>query len=391
MTFKRMQDLNLKGKRVLIRVDFNVPLKDDQITSDARIQAALPTIKTALNQGAKVMLMSHLGRPTEGQYDEASSLAPIARHLSQLLTQPVRLEKHWLNNGVEVQSGEVVLCENVRFNAGEKSNDPELAKKMAALCDIFVMDAFGTAHRAQASTYGVAEFAPIACAGPLLCRELDALHQALKNPRKPLVAIVGGAKVSTKLHVLNALCHKVDQLIVGGGIMNTFLAAQGNAIGQSLCEPDLITEANDIRQTLAEHDGDLPLATDVRVAKQFDTNAEATIKPADDCDDDDMILDIGPDTEIELTDLLKNAGTIVWNGPVGVFEFPNFANGTKAIAHAIANSNAFSIAGGGDTIAAIEQFGVADKISYISTGGGAFLEMLEGKTLPAVKILEQRA
>lgn len=390
MTFLRMENLDLNNKRVLIRVDFNVPIEDGKITSDVRIQACLPTIEMALKQNAKVMLMSHLGRPTEGQYDDASSLAPIATHLSKLIKQPVRLEKDWLD-GFEINSGEVVLCENVRFNVGEKRSDAVLAKKMAALCDMFVMDAFGTAHRAEASTYGVAEYAPIACAGPLLCAELDALTKALDNPKRPLVAIVGGSKVSTKLTVLNTLCDKVDQLIVGGGIMNTFLAAEGCEMGKSLFEPDLISQAKDLIQNIQERGGDIPLATDVRVATAFDKTAPATIKNADDLNSDDMIMDIGPETEAKLAALLQNAGTILWNGPVGVFEFPNFANGTKAIGNAIAASSAFSIAGGGDTVAAVDQFGLKDKISYISTGGGAFLEFLEGKELPAVAILKEHA
>ena len=389
MPMIHMQDIDLKDQKVLIRVDFNVPVKNGKVTSDARIKAALPTIQLALKQKACVMLMSHLGRPTEGEATPEFSLQPVAKHLSDLLNQPVRLIKNWLE-GIEVEPGEVVLCENVRFNVGEKKNDTALAKKMADLCDVFVMDAFGTAHRAQASTYGVAEFAPIACAGPLLSGELDALGKALEKPQRPLVAIVGGSKVSTKLTVLKSLCNKVDQLIVGGGIANTFLAAQGNDVGKSLFEADLISDAKDVLQTIQEQGGDVPLPIDVRTAKVFDETAEAEVKPADDVAEDDMIFDIGPETEIELSALLKNAGTIVWNGPVGVFEFPNFAQGTQIIANAIAQSAAFSIAGGGDTLAAIDQFKVKDQVSYISTGGGAFLEFLEGKKLSAVEILEKR-
>jgi len=386
----RMQDIDLTHKRVLIRVDFNVPMHHGKITSDQRITAALPTIELALKQHAKVILISHLGRPVEGEPDTKLSLAPITKHLSTLLDYPVKFEQDWLN-GFDIENGEIVLCENVRFNIGEKSNDTALAKQMATLCDVFVMDAFGTAHRAQASTYGVAKFAPIACAGPLLCKELEGLTKALANPKKPLVAVVGGAKVSSKLTVLKSLVDKVDQLIVGGGIMNTFLAAKGCDVGASLYEPDLISEAKDLMQDIASNNGEIPLAMDVKVAKVFDPKAEAIIKPADDCDPDDMILDIGPDTIATLTALLQDAGTIVWNGPVGVFEFDNFADGTRAIAEAIAKSPAFSIAGGGDTIAAIDQFGVKDDIGYISTGGGAFLAFLEGRELPAVAILKQRA
>ena len=388
--FKRMQDLDLQGKRVLIRQDLNVPMADGAISNDARIQASLPTIRLALEKGAAIMLMSHLGRPTEGQYDAEFSLLPVADHLSAALGMTVRLAKDWLA-GVDVAPGQVVLCENVRFNVGEKANDEALAKTMAALCDVFVMDAFGTAHRAQASTEGVTRFAPIACAGPLLSNELDALGKALDAPAKPVVAIVGGSKVSTKLTVLDALSKQVDQLIVGGGIANTFIAAAGHPIGKSLVEMDLIDEANRLTEKARATDGDIPVPTDVVCAKEFSPQAQAETKSVTDVADDDMIFDIGPDTAQQFSDLLKNAGTIVWNGPVGVFEFDQFGAGTEALANAIAQSSAFSIAGGGDTVAAIEKYGVADQISYISTGGGAFLEFLEGKSLPAVAALEARA
>ncbi|TVP54424.1 MAG: phosphoglycerate kinase [Halomonadaceae bacterium] len=385
MTIKRMSDLDLQGKRVLIRQDLNVPLKDGQVTSDARIQASMPTIRLALAAGARVMLMSHLGRPTEGEFAEEFSMAPVAAHLGKLLGQDVRLVADYLNGEVAVAEGEVVLCENVRFNPGEKKDDEGLSKQYAALCDIFVMDAFGTAHRAQASTHGVAKFAPEACAGPLLSAELDALGKALLAPAKPVVAIVGGAKVSTKLSVLESLSKVVDQLIVGGGITNTFLAASGKPVGRSLCEHDRLDEA---RALMAKVDIALPL--DVVVAKEFSADAEATVKNVDDVSDDDMILDIGPVTAAQFAGMLENANTIIWNGPVGVFELAPFANGTKALAEAIAASSAFSLAGGGDTVAAVDQFGVTDRISYISTGGGAFLEFVEGKTLPAVAVLEER-
>ena len=388
--FKRMQDLDLQGKRVLIRQDLNVPMADGAISNDARIQASLPTIRLALEKGAAIMLMSHLGRPTEGQYDAEFSLLPVADHLSAALGMTVKLAKDWLA-GVDVAPGQVVLCENVRFNVGEKANDEALAKTMAALCDVFVMDAFGTAHRAQASTEGVTRFAPIACAGPLLSNELDALGKALDAPAKPVVAIVGGSKVSTKLTVLDALSKQVDQLIVGGGIANTFIAAAGHPIGKSLVEMDLIDEANRLTEKARATDGDIPVPTDVVCAKEFSPQAQAETKSVTDVADDDMIFDIGPDTAQQFSDLLKNAGTIVWNGPVGVFEFDQFGAGTEALANAIAQSSAFSIAGGGDTVAAIEKYGVADQISYISTGGGAFLEFLEGKSLPAVAALEARA
>jgi phosphoglycerate kinase len=390
MKFLRMQDLDLEGKRVLIRQDLNVPMKNGAVSNDARIRASLATIILALEKGAKIMLMSHLGRPTEGQADEEFSLKPIADLLSQHLAKPVRLEKDWLN-GVELSDGDIVLCENVRFNIGEKADDESLSKAMANLCDVFVMDAFGTAHRAQASTHGVAKYAPIACAGPLLSNELDALSKALDNPAKPIVAIVGGSKVSTKLTVLDALSDKVDQLIVGGGIANTFIAAAGYEVGKSLCENDLIEQANELTRKAQQTNGDIPIPIDVVCGKEFSETAEAVTKLVSEVVSDDMIFDIGPNTAEQFSALLKSAGTIVWNGPVGVFEFEQFSGGTKALALAIAESAAFSIAGGGDTVAAIDKYGVADDISYISTGGGAFLEFLEGKTLPAVSILEQRA
>lgn len=379
-----MTDLDLAGKRVLIREDLNVPVKNGKVTSDVRIQASLPTIQHAVKAGAKVMLMSHLGRPTEGEYAEEYSLQPVATHLSGLLGQDVRLVKDWLD-GVEVAEGEVVLCENVRFNKGEKKDDEVLSKKMAALCDVYVMDAFGTAHRAQASTHGVAKFAPVACAGPLLANELDALAKAIKDPAKPVVAIVGGSKVSTKLTVLESLSDVVDQLIVGGGIANTFLAAAGKPVGKSLYEEDLIPNAKALMEKTH-----IPVPTDVVVGRAFAEDAEATTKSADDVADDDMIFDIGPESSKVLADILAEAKTIVWNGPVGVFEFDQFGEGTKALSLAIAESDAFSIAGGGDTLAAVDKYGIKDKVSYISTGGGAFLEFLEGKTLPAVAVLEAR-
>ena len=386
MSVLKMTDLDLAGKRVLIREDLNVPVKDGQVTSDARIRASLPTIEVALKAGAKVMVMSHLGRPTEGEYEEKYSLAPVAEHISKLLQRPVPLVKDWLDGGFEVGDGELVLLENVRFNPGEKKDNEELSKKMAALCDVYVMDAFGTAHRAQASTHGVGKFAPIACAGPLLANELDALAKALDNPARPMAAIVGGSKVSTKLEVLNALSEKCDQLIVGGGIANTFLAAAGKPVGKSLCEHDLIPAAKALMEKV-----NIPLPVDVVVAKEFAETAEAVIKSADDVADDEMILDIGPESAKNLAALLTSAGTIIWNGPVGVFEFDQFGEGTKALSLAIANSAGFSIAGGGDTLAAVDKYDIADKISYISTGGGAFLEFVEGKVLPAVAMLEQRA
>ena len=380
-----MRDLKLAGKRVLIREDLNVPLKDGRVSSDARIRAALPTIKAAMDAGARVMLMSHLGRPVEGEFDSALSLAPVAEHLSGLLGAPVALVADW-RGGIELADGEVALLENVRFNAGEKKDDETLARAYAGLCDIFVMDAFGTAHRAQASTHGVGLFAPVACAGPLLEGELNALEQALANPARPMVAIVGGSKVSTKLTVLETLADKVDQLVVGGGIANTFLAASGMPVGKSLCEHELIGAAQALMQKTH-----IPVPADVVTATEFSETAPATTKPAAEVHDDEMILDIGPIAAQEVADILKRAGTILWNGPVGVFEFDQFATGTERVSRAIADSPAFSLAGGGDTLAAIDKFGIADKVSYISTGGGAFLEYVEGKILPAVAMLEQRA
>lgn len=388
MTILRMVDLNLAGKRVLIREDLNVPVKNGKVTSDARIQASLPTIEFALNAGAAVMLMSHIGRPTEGEYNPEYSLQPVAEHLAALLNKPVRLEKDWLD-GIEINAGEVVLCENVRFNVGEGKNNDELGKKMAALCDIFVMDAFGTAHRAQASTHAIAKFAPISCAGPLLASELDALGRALETPEKPVIAIVGGSKVSTKLTVLESLSKKVDQLIVGGGIANTFIAAAGFPVGKSLVELDLLDEAKRLIAAAKAAGSDIPIPTDVVCAKEFSETAEATIKNVADIAEDDMILDIGPETAAHYAHILKSAKTIVWNGPVGVFEIEQFAHGTQTLAYAIAGSDAFSIAGGGDTLAAIDKYGINDQISYTSTGGGAFLEFLEGKELPAVTILQK--
>jgi len=385
-----MSELDLSGKRVLIREDLNVPFKDGKISSDVRIQAALPTIKLALEKGARVMVMSHRGRPTEGELTEADSMAPIAEYMNDLLDVPVRLVRDYLN-GLEVNSGEVVLFENVRCNKGEKANDDELAKQYAALCDVFVMDAFGTAHRAQASTHGVAKYAPVACAGPLLAAELDALGKALDNPARPMVAIVGGSKVSTKLTVLESLSKVVDQLIVGGGIANTFIAAAGHKVGKSLVEMDLVDEAKRLTSEAKARGADIPVPVDVVVGKAFAEDTPATLKPVNEVADDDMIFDIGPRSAEQLCAILKNAGTIVWNGPVGVFEFDAFAEGTRKIAEAIAESDAFSIAGGGDTLAAVDKFGIKDKVSYISTGGGAFLEFLEGKELPAVAILKARA
>jgi phosphoglycerate kinase len=390
MSVIKMTDLDLAGKRVLIRQDLNVPLKDGAVADDTRIRASIPTIKLALEAGAKVMVMSHLGRPTEGEYADEFSLAPVARHLAALIGQEVRLEKDWLD-GIELDAGELVLCENVRFNVGEKKDDETLSQKMAALCDVYVMDAFGTAHRAQASTHGVGKFAPVACAGPLLANELDALGKALDNPARPMVAIVGGSKVSTKLTVLESLSKIVDQLIVGGGIANTFIAADGKNVGKSLYEEDLIDTCNTLTADAKSRGGDIPVPTDVVCGKEFSESAEATLKATTDVEDDDMIFDIGPDSAKALAEVLKNAGTIVWNGPVGVFEFNQFGEGTKEIAMAIAESSAFSIAGGGDTLAAVSKYNISDDVSYISTGGGAFLEFLEGKKLPAVTMLEARA
>ncbi len=390
MSVIKMTDLDLSGKRVLIRQDLNVPVKDGKVTSDARIRASLPTVQKALEAGAAVMIMSHLGRPTEGEYSEEFSLAPVAAHMADLLGKEVKVIKDYLA-GAEVAAGEVAILENVRFNSGEKSNQDALAKQYAALCDVFVMDAFGTAHRAQGSTHGVAKFAPVACAGPLLAGELEALGKALDNPARPMVAIVGGSKVSTKLTVLDSLSKVVDQLIVGGGIANTFIAAAGHNVGKSLYEADLIGTCEKLTADAKSRGGDIPVPSDVVCAKKFAEDAEATLKPATEVLDDDMIFDIGPESAAALAEVIKSAGTIVWNGPVGVFEFDQFGEGTKAIAMAIAESPAFSIAGGGDTLAAVDKYDIADKISYISTGGGAFLEFLEGKELPAVAILEARA
>jgi len=385
-----MDNLDLAGKRVLIREDLNVPVSDGRVTSDARIRAALPTLQSALEKGAAVMVLSHLGRPVEGQPDPQFSLQPVADRLGELLGRKVRLQQDWIG-GIEVNPGELVLCENVRFIPGEKKNDEALARSMAALCDVFVMDAFGTAHRAQASTEGVIRFAPVACAGPLLARELDALAKGLLDPVRPMLAIVGGSKVSTKLTVLDTLLDKVDELIVGGGIANTFIAASGHNVGKSLYEPDLIHEAQALIQKAHASGGSIPIPKDVVVAKAFSNDAKAIVRDVDAVSDDEMILDIGPLTAVEYSEMIAGAGTIVWNGPVGVFEFRNFAAGTRAIAEAIERSSAYSLAGGGDTLAAIDQFGVADDISYISTGGGAFLEFIEGKTLPAVAALEKAA
>ena len=389
MAIIKMTDIELSGKKVLIREDLNVPVADGKVTSDARIRAALPTIEAALASNAAVMLVSHLGRPTEGEPDDKFSLQPVADHLGELLGRDVPLVKDWIN-GVEVAAGDVVLLENVRFLAGEKKCDEALAKKMAALCDVFVMDAFGTAHRAQASTYGVAEHAPVACAGPLLVAELDALAKALHEPARPFVAIVGGSKVSTKLTVLDALANVVDCLIVGGGIANTFIAAAGHDVGRSLYEADMLDVARDLALNRSDR-AEIPVPTDVVVADEFSADAAATTKGIEAVTENELILDIGPETTKRFSKILAGAGTIIWNGPVGVFEFDNFGAGTKALAEAIAASSAFSVAGGGDTLAAIDKYGVADKISYISTGGGAFLEFVEGKKLPAVEILEKRA
>ena len=391
MSVIKMTDLDLHGKRVLIRQDLNVPVKDGKVTSDKRIVASLPTIEHAMNAGAKVMVMSHLGRPTEGEYDEQFSMIPVGEHMAALLGHNVEMVKDWVNGVGEMRDGEVVLCENVRFNVGEKKNDDELSKKMAALCDIYVMDAFGTAHRAQASTHGVARYAPVACAGPLLAGELEALGKALDNPARPMVAIVGGSKVSTKLTVLESLSKVVDQLIPGGGIANTFIAASGYNVGKSLYEAALIPEAKRLMEAAKAKGGEIPVPTDVVVGKEFSESAEAVVKKVEAVADDDMIFDIGPETAARFAEMLKSAGTIVWNGPVGVFEFDQFGEGTRSLGQAIAASDAFSIAGGGDTLAAVDKYGIADKVSYISTGGGAFLEFLEGKKLPAVAMLEERA
>ncbi|WP_442488596.1 phosphoglycerate kinase [Halomonas litopenaei] len=386
MNVRKMTDLDLKGQRVLIREDLNVPVKHGQVTSDARLRASLPTIKAARDAGAKVLLMSHLGRPTEGEPADEFTLAPVAAYLGDLLDCQVRLVTDYLEQEPSLEDGDVVLLENVRFNQGEKKDDEALAKRYAELCDVFVMDAFGTAHRAQASTHGVARFAPTACAGPLLAAELDALEKALATPRRPMTAIVGGSKVSTKLEVLNALSEKCDQLIVGGGIANTFIAAAGHNVGKSLYEADLVDKAKALMAKV-----EIPLPTDVVVATEFSDSAEAVTKPVDQVADNEMILDIGPDTAARLGGMLKSAGTILWNGPVGVFEIDQFGGGTEALSKAIAESDGFSIAGGGDTLAAIDKYGIAEQVSYISTGGGAFLEYVEGKELPAVSALEAAA
>ena len=391
MSVIKMTDLDLAGKRVLIRQDLNVPVKDGKVTSDKRIKASMPTIEHCIKAGARVMLMSHLGRPTEGEPADEFSLQPVVNYLSDALGKEVKLVKDYLGGAPELNDGDVVVLENVRFNNGEKKNDEALSKQYAELCDVYVMDAFGTAHRAQASTHGVAQFAPVACAGPLLAGELEALAKALDNPARPMVAIVGGSKVSTKLTVLESLSKIVDKLIVGGGIANTFIAAAGHNVGKSLYEADLIDTAKKLSADAESNGGDIPVPTDVVCGKEFSETAEATLKKVTEVEDDDMIFDIGPDSAAALAEVLKTAGTIVWNGPVGVFEFDQFGEGTRAISMAIAESPAFSIAGGGDTLAAVDKYNIADKVSYISTGGGAFLEFLEGKVLPAVEILEQRA
>ncbi len=385
-----MSEVDLAGRRVLIREDLNVPIDGARVTSDTRIRACLPTIEQALNAGAKVLVISHLDRPTEGEFDAGFSLAPVAARMGELLGRPVRLERNWLG-GVTFEDAEVVLGENVRFNRGEAENDDALAKQMAALCDVFVMDAFGTAHRAQASTHGVAKFAPTACAGPLLTAELDALGRALENPARPMIAIVGGAKVSTKLQVLDALSRRIDRLIVGGGIANTFIAASGHRVGKSLFEPDLVTTARQLAAAVSSRGAEIPVPSDVVVGTELSAQAPARVKAVAEIGDDEMILDIGPQTALRLGEIIAQAKTIVWNGPMGVFEYDQFGGGTRAVAAAIAASDAFSLAGGGETLAAIDKYGVADQVSYISTGGGAFLEFLEGKTLPAVAILETRA
>ncbi len=391
MSVIKMIDLDLAGKRVLIRQDLNVPIKDGQVGDDTRIRASLPTIKHAIDAGAQVMLMSHLGRPTEGEFSAEASLAPVVAHLATLLGKDVRLVKDYLDKTPVLDNGEVVVLENVRFNVGESKNTDDLSRKYAKLCDVYVMDAFGTAHRAQASTHGVAKFADVACAGPLLAGELDALGKALDNPKRPMVAIVGGSKVSTKLTVLESLSKVVDQLIVGGGIANTFIAATGNNVGKSLYEADLTQTANKLSAEAAARGGSIPVPVDVVCGKEFSESAVATLKDVSQVEADDMIFDVGPETSKQFAEILKSAGTIVWNGPVGVFEIDQFGEGTKTLALAIAESDAFSIAGGGDTLAAVAKYGIADKVSYISTGGGAFLEFLEGKKLPAVAILEERA
>jgi len=391
MSVIKMTDLDLKGKRVLIRSDLNVPVKDGKVTSDARITASMATINAALKAGAKVMVTSHLGRPEEGVFSEENSLKPVADVIATKLGKPVRLIRDWIDGGFNVAEGELVLLENCRFNKGEKKNNDELSKKYAALCDVFVMDAFGTAHRAEASTHGVAKFAPVAAAGILLTEELEALGKALANPARPMVAIVGGSKVSTKLTVLESLSEKCDQLVVGGGIANTFIKATGGNVGKSLCEDDLVPTAQALIEKMKQRGANIPIAVDVVCGKKFDANEPAVLKSVGEVADDDMIFDIGPKSAQELVNIIMKAGTVVWNGPVGVFEFDQFGEGTKAIAKAIAETKAFTLAGGGDTIAAIQKYDIYDKVSYISTAGGAFLEYLEGKTLPAVAILEERA
>ena len=391
MTFLHLKDLDIKGKRVLIRADLNVPVKEGKVTSDARIAASMKTINHCIAAGAKVMVTSHLGRPTEGEWSEEVSLKPVAENIAGRIGKPVRLIKDWVDGGFEVADGELVLLENCRVNKGEKKNVDETAKKYAALCDVFVMDAFGTAHRAEASTHGVAKYAPVACAGYLVADELTALGKALANPARPLVAIVGGSKVSTKLTVLKSLANKCEQLVVGGGIANTFLKAVGNNVGKSLCEEDLVPDALALIDVMKARGASVPIAVDVVVGKNFDAKEPAVLKDASKVADDEMILDIGPKSAQELADIIMKAGTVVWNGPVGVFEFDQFAEGTKTIAHAIATTKAFTLAGGGDTIAAIQKYNIYDKVSYISTAGGAFLEYLEGKVLPAVAMLEERA
>ena len=390
MPVQKMTGLDLAGKRVLIRQDLNVPVKDGKVTSDQRIKASLPTIRHCLQQGACVMVMSHLGRPTEGQPAAEFSMRPVADYLSEVLGQPVPLVDNYLQESPTLNAGDIILLENVRFNAGEKSNDEALSRQYAALCDVYVMDAFGTAHRAQASTHGAGQFAPIACAGPLLAAELEALGKALNEPASPVVAIVGGSKVSTKLTVLDSLSEKVDQLIPGGGIANTFIAAAGYNVGNSLVETDLIPEAQRLMEQAKAQGGEIPIPVDVVCGKAFSADTPAEVKAVDQVADDDMIFDIGPQTAQQFAAIMAKAGTIVWNGPVGVFEFDQFGEGTKVLSEAIAASNAFSIAGGGDTLAAVDKYGIADRVSYISTGGGAFLEYLEGKVLPAVDMLEQR-
>lgn len=390
MPILRMTDLDLRGKRVLIRQDLNVPIENGKVTSDQRITASIPTLKAALDAGAAVMVMSHLGRPEEGTWSETDSLAPVAARLSELLGRDVPLAREYLE-GIDIAPGQLVLLENCRMNSGEKADDETLAKQYGALCDVFVMDAFGTAHRAQASTHGVIRFAQVACGGPLLMAELDALAKALDKPARPLLAIVAGSKVSTKLELLSSLVGKVDQLIVGGGIANTFIAAEGHGVGKSLYEADLIDTAKQIMADAKTRGADIPVPTDVVVAPEFSANAPATVKAVDAIADDDMVLDIGPETAQRYAAMIAGAGTVVWNGPVGVFEFDAFGKGTETLARAIAASQAFSIAGGGDTLAAVDKYGIADDVSYISTGGGAFLEFLEGKTLPAVAALQQRS